>query len=92
MERITSVLKSSLLGYNDTYILVSGAVTFDGAGADDRAKLLDKTNKEVISTNCAIFTDCISKMNATQIYNAKYLDVVMLMLNSIECSDNYLKI
>ena len=89
MERITSVLKSSLLGYNDTYILVSGAVTFDGAGANDRAKLLDKTNKEVISV---IFTDCISKMNATQIYNAKYLDVVMLMLNSIECSDNYLKI
>ena len=89
MERITSVLKSSLRGYNDTYILVSGAVTFDGAGANDRAKLLDKTNKEVISV---IFTDCISKMNATQIYNAKYLDVVMLMLNSIECSDNYLKI
>ena len=89
MERITSVLKSSLRGYNDTYILVSGAITFDGAGANDRAKLLDKTNKEVISV---IFTDCISKMNATQIYNAKYLDVVMLMLNSIECSDNYLKI
>ena len=75
--------------YNDTYILVSGAITFDGAGANDRAKLLDKTNKEVISV---IFTDCISKMNATQIYKAKYLDVVMLMLNSIECSDNYLKI
>ena len=89
MERITSVLKSSLRGYNDTYILVSEAITFDGAGANDRAKLLDKTNKEVISV---IFTDCISKMNATQIYNAKYLDVVMLMLNSIECSDNYLKI
>ena len=89
MERITSVLKSSLRGYNDTYILVSGAITFDGAGANDRAKLLDKTNKEVISV---IFTDCISKMNATQIYNAKYLDFVMLMLNSIECSDNYLKI
>ena len=89
MERITLVLKSSLRGYNDTYILVSGAITFDGAGANDRAKLLDKTNKEVISV---IFTDCISKMNATQIYNAKYLDFVMLMLNSIECSDNYLKI
>ena len=86
------MLKSSLRVYNDTYILVSGAITFDGAGADDRAKLLDKTNKGVIFTNCSIFTDCISEMNATQIYNAKYLDVVMLMHNSVEHSDNYLKI
>ena len=92
MECITSMLKSSLRGYNDTYILVSGAITFDGVGAVDRAKLLDKTNKGVIFTNCAIFTDCISEMNVTQIQNAKYLDAAMLMHNSIEYSDNYLKI
>ena len=45
MEHITSMLKSSLRGYNDTYIIASGAIMFDAAGANDRAKLLDKTNK-----------------------------------------------
>ena len=83
------MLKSSLRGYNDTYIIASGAIMFDAAGANDRAKLLDKTNKRVIFTNCVIFTDCMRKMNATQIYNEKYLNVMMLMHNSIEYSDNY---
>ena len=83
------MLKSSLRGYNDTYIIASGAIMFDAAGANDRAKLLDKANKRVIFTNCVIFTDCMRKMNATQIYNEKYLNVMMLMHNSIEYSDNY---
>ena len=41
--------------------------------------------------NCASFTDCISKISNAQIDNAKDIDIVMLMYNSIEYSDNYSK-
>ena len=37
------------------------------------------------------FTDCIREMHNTQIDNAKYIDVVMQMYNSIEYSNNYSK-
>ena len=37
------------------------------------------------------FTNCISKINNTQIDNAEYIDTVMPMYNLIEYSDNYLK-
>ena len=45
----------------------------------------------MIIKNCAPFTNCISKINNTQIDNAEYIDIVMLMYNLIEYSDNYSK-
>ena len=39
----------------------------------------------------ALFTDCISEINNTEIDNAKYVDVVMPMYNFIEYDDNYSK-
>ena len=48
-------------------------------------------NKTVIFKNCAPFTDCISKINNTQVDNAKDIDIVMPMYNLIEYSDNYSK-
>ena len=36
-------------------------------------------------------TDCISKINNAQIDNAKNIDVVMGMYNSVEYSKNYSK-
>ena len=85
------MLKSSLCDYSDAYILVSGTITITGAGADDAAKRLDERNKGVIFKNCAPFTDWISEINNTQIDNAKYIDIVMPMYNSIEYSHNYSK-
>ena len=41
--------------------------------------------------NCAPFTDCISKINNTQVDNAKDIDIVMPMYNLIEYSDDYSK-
>ena len=73
------MLKSSLCDYSDAYILVSGTVTIDGAGDDDNAKWLDERNKRLIFKNCAPLTDYITEISNTQIDNAKYLDVVMLM-------------
>ena len=38
-----------------------------------------------------LFTDYIREINKTKLDNAKYIDIVMLMHNLIEYSDNYLK-
>ena len=82
----TSMLRSSLCDYSDAYILVKGNITVNNTAA-----AANNTNKKVIFKNCAPFTNCISKINNTQIDNAEYFDIVMPMYNLIECSDNYSK-
>ena len=52
---------------------------------------LDQRDKGVIFKNCAPFTDCISKINNTQVDNATDLNVVIPMYNLVEYSDNYSK-
>ena len=47
--------------------------------------------KNVLFKNSALFTDCISEINNSQIDNAKDIDVIMPMHNLIEYSGNYLK-
>ena len=42
------------------------------------------------NTSCAPFTDCISKINNTQVDNTKNFDVVIRIYN-IKYSDNYLR-
>ena len=85
------MLRSSLCDYSDAYILVSGTITFIGAGDDFAATRLDESDKGVIFKKCAPFTDCKSEINNTQIDNAKYIDVVMSIYNLIENSNNYSK-
>ena len=85
----TSMLRSSLCDYSDAYILVKGNITVNNtAGAGAAA---NNINKKVTFKNCAPFTNCISKINNTQIDNAEYIDIVMPMYNLIEYSDNYSK-
>ena len=50
---------------------------------------LDKEMKEI--KIYAPFINCISEINNTQIDNTKDIDMVMLMYNLIEYSDNYSK-
>ena len=85
------MLKTSLRDYSDAYILVSGTITVTRAENDDAGRRFNERCKGVILKNCTPFTDCISKMNNTQIDNAKYVAVVMPMSNLIECTDNYSK-
>ena len=85
----TSMLRSSLCDYSDAYILVKGNITVNNTAADGAAA--NNTNKKVIFKNCAPFTNCISKINNTQIDNAEYIDIVIPMYNVIEYSDNYSK-
>ena len=83
------MLRSSLCDYSDAYILVKGNISVNNTAADGAAA--NNTNKKVIFKNCAPFTDCISKINNAQVDNAKDIDIVMLMYNLIEYSDNYSK-
>ena len=66
--------ESSLHDYSDAYVL-KGTISLVAGGA--------KNNKEVIVKTCAPFTNCISKINNTQVYNTKDIDVVMPMYNLI---------
>ena len=47
--------------------------------------------KKVIFKNRARFTNCISEINNAQVDNAKDIDIVMLMYNSVEYGGNYSK-
>ena len=62
-----------------------------GAGDNAAARQADKRDKGVTFKNCAPFTNCISKINNTQVDNAKDIDIVMPMYNLIEYSHNYAK-
>ena len=86
----TSMLRSSLCDYSDTYILAKGNISVNNtaaAGAD-----ATNANKKGIFKNCAPFSNWVSKINNEQIDNTEYIDIVMPMYNLIECSDNYSKI
>ena len=82
----TSMLRSILCDYSDAYALVISVNNTAGAAA------ANNRNKKVIFKNCAPFTNCISKINNTQIDNDEYTDIAMPMYKLIECSDNYSKI
>ena len=69
---VAPILRSSLCGYSDAYILVKGVnnIAAEGAAANNAAKKL-------IFKNCAPFTNCKSKINNTQIDNPEYIDIVI---------------
>ena len=87
----TTMLRSILCDFVDSYILVKGKITITGAGDDAAARQADERDKGVTFKNCAPFTKCISTINNTDIDNAHDIDIVMPMYNLIEYSDNYSK-
>ena len=83
------MLRSSLSDYSNVYILVKGTITFAKTAAQDQPN--NATNKKVIFKNCLSFTNCMSRINNTQVDDAHDIDVVMAMYNLIEYSANYSK-
>ena len=77
-----SMLRSSLCDYSDAYIVVKGNITVNNTAAEGAAAT--NTNKKVIFKNCVPFTNCTSKINNTQIFDAEHVDIVMPMYNLIE--------
>ena len=87
----STMIKSSLCDYSAAYIIVKGRITITEAGADDAAKQANERDKGVIFKNCVSFINCKSKINNTEINNAKDIDIAMPMYSLIEYSDNYSK-
>ena len=85
----TPMPRSSLCNYSNAYILVKRNISVNNTAA--AAAAANNTNKKVIFKNCALCTNCISKINNTQIDNVEYTDIVMPMYNWIEYSNNYSK-
>ena len=75
----TQAIKSNLCDYSDAYILVTGDITATDGDA----------NTKVAFKNCAPFTKSITHINDEQIDNTDNLDIIMLMYNLMEYSDNY---
>ena len=78
------MLRSDFCDYSDAYIVVKGTIDFLALAANEN----DKAEKNVAFKNNAPFTSCISKINSTLIDNADF-DIVMLMYNLLEYSQNY---
>ena len=72
------------LDYSDLYILERRTITVTVLAVGNC-----NNNTQVIFKNCAPFADCISKINNTQIDNAKDIDVLMPIYNLMEYIDNY---
>ena len=87
IEFKTPILRSTLCDYADAYILVNGNTTVNNTAAEGVAA--NNSAKKVIFKNCAPFTNCIGKINKTQIDNKEYIDIVIPMYSLIEYSDNY---
>ena len=75
--------------YSDTYILVKGTITVNNTTAADADA--NNINKKVILKNCGPYTNCVTKINNTQVDNAKEFDIVMPLCKLIKYSDNYSK-
>ena len=84
-------LRSSLCYYADAYILFKGTIIITGAEDNAAARQADERNKGVIFKNSVPFTKSISKVNDTEINNARDIDIVVEMYNLIEYCDNYSK-
>ena len=85
------MFKFSSCYYSDANILVKGTKAIAEAGDDAAAIQADERNKGVIFKNCAPFINCKSEINNTEIDNAKDTDIVMVIYNLIEYSDDYSK-
>ena len=75
----TRVLKPNLCDYAEAYILDDGTIRATNAVNANRLAL----------KNCAPFTKCNLEINDEHVDTAENLDIVMLMYNLIEYSDNY---
>ena len=76
---------SNICDYSDAYIVLKATLDLLVAAANEN----DKAEKEVAFKNNAPFRSCISKINNTLIDNVEDLDIVMLMYNLLEYSQNY---
>ena len=76
---LTNSLESSICGYSDAYILVTGNINVTGGNA----------NKKVAFKNCAPFKERKTEINKTFVDKTEHINIAVPMYNLIEYSDNY---
>ena len=81
----TSMLRSDLCDYSETYVWVKGNVTANANDYNENAE------RKFAFQNNAPFLSCISKINSKLVENAEDLDAAMPMYNLLEYSKNYEK-
>ena len=72
------MVRSHLCDYSDAYIHVKATITVPNTAAP--AAPINNTNKKTFK-KCASFTNCISKINNTQVDYAQDIDIVISMYN-----------
>ena len=77
------------MDYSDGYMLVKIPKNLTEQGPNVAVIQDDKNNKQVIFKNSAPFTISTTQINNTQIEDAKDFEVVILMYDLIEYSNNY---
>ena len=70
------MIRSNLCDYSDTYIHVKATITVPSKSATDAP--VNNTNKKVIFKNWALFINCISEINNTQVDAAQNIDIVLI--------------
>ena len=93
----TPMLRTSLCDFSEAYIVLKGVVNIAGVASaaegdvPARTAAQNRANRDFVFKNCAPFTNCITKINATTVEDVSDIDLVMPMYNLIEYSDNYEK-
>ena len=64
------MLRASICDYSDSYILLEGTIVVTNTGT---AAAPNNRNKKLIFRNCALFTDCVSEINNSEIAKKKAL-------------------
>ena len=86
---LTRSIESSLCDYSDAYILVTGNLIVERRIAADTADIALSAITQVAFKNCKPFEKCRTEINETFIDETDFVNIIMLMYNLIEYSDNY---
>ena len=77
------MLRSDLCDYSDAYIVVEGTITVESSNINNRE------DKKLTFENHSPFRSWISKINNTFVDSVEDLDIVLLIFNILEYSNNY---
>ena len=80
---------SGLCDHRDAYIFFKGTITVTDITAQRQPN--NCANKQVTFKNCALFTNCISRITNTQVDDTHDNDEVIPMNDLTEYSDSYSK-
>ena len=89
VEFKTSMIRSNLCDYRHVYIHVKATITVTNTTASGTAA--NNRNKGVTFKNCALFINCRSRINKTQVDDAYDIDIVISMYNLLEYTNIYSK-